>query len=747
MNTQGKHILVRFLKRWQFMLVLEIMLYAIGASLFVYFLSGSLTYVLITFILTAGIASLIIKPWTLNLKSTSSYLDSKIDAVEYSTGLLLTPWENHSNLAKLQQLKISEQLSNSIKKIRPPNRVAKSTFVSCLLVLLGFLCYQFNVIDYFNTPQGSQTSDNTIIFRTKDSSNLNTAAPKIQEQWVTVSYPKYTNKKSYSSSKMDLKVLEGSQVFWKLKFDSQVDSVFMESMGNNYPMNFTEGFYKKNKILKTSGFYNFKFRDTHSHLHASDLFAIETFKDKAPEIKFKNLKQFTSFNYNDDKTIQFISDITDDFGIFDAYIIATVSKGKGESVKFREEKLPFDKPINKGSKTLTLSKKINLDSLKMEPGDELYFYIEASDFKTPEQNVSRSETYFAVIKDTTSYDFEVESNLGVNRMPDYFRSQRQLIIDTEKLIKEKPEISSEDFKSRSNELGFDQKALRLKYGEFMGIEAESGLDVDHEASPEHEGEEHHDDEDHDSEDPLAAYTHDHDGDNEHNLVETQKEEDGKSSKNPLQEFIHDHGDPEMATLFQESLKIKMHKAMTEMWDAELYLRLYQPEKSLPYQYRALQLIQDIKNHARIYVHRIGFDPPPIKEDKRLTGKKLDEIKSNRKNDNLEQEDTFKNIKLAIIRLGALIDKKTAMSTSDQDLLEKAAQELSVVAIDSPTKHLNTLQLLKRVIEQIDTSTSTYKKLKNGLMASLPRIEANPKKHDIFMHELDKLLLKDLSIND
>ncbi len=31
-------------------------------------------------------------------------------------------------------------------------------------------------------------------------------------------------------------------------------------------------------------------------------------------------------------------------------------------------------------------------------------------------------------------------------------------------------------------------------------------------------------------------------------------------------------------------------------------------------------IQEIKNSARIYVHRIGFDPPPIKEDRRLTGK-------------------------------------------------------------------------------------------------------------------------------
>ena len=108
----------------------------------------------------------------------------------------------------------------------------------------------------------------------------------------------------------------------------------------------------------------------------------------------------------------------------------------------------------------------------MDVGDELYFYIEAYDEKEPKRSVARSETYFAVIKDTITDQFAVQGTLGVDQMPDYFRSQRQLIIDTEKLIKDKPTISTQEFKFRSNELGFDQKALRLKYGQFMGDESE-----------------------------------------------------------------------------------------------------------------------------------------------------------------------------------------------------------------------------------------------------------------------------------
>lgn len=80
-----------------------------------------------------------------------------------------------------------------------------------------------------------------------------------------------------------------------------------------------------------------------------------------------------------------------------------------------------------------------------------------------------------------------------------------------------------------------------------------------------------------------------------------------------------------------------------MWDAELHLRLYEPEKSLPFQYEALKYIQEIKNSARIYVHRIGFDPPPIKEESRLTGK-IKDIKSYSKNETLVQIYLLKPLK-------------------------------------------------------------------------------------------------------
>ena len=740
MNSGGKNILTNFLLRWRLTIVFEVFLFAVGASLCVYLVTHRMPASLITFVMIGLITVLFKKPWKLNLTSVSSYLDSKLESLEYSSGLLLQPWDRLSNLAKLQHLKIASQLQQSIKKLHPPSNIVKSISIAGALVLLGFLADQLQLLDFFKTPQRPKTESNIINFQPQDSAQVQTKAPQLAEQWVTIQYPRYTNVGTRKVSNMDLLVLEGSKLFWELTFDAQVQHVNMQSMGNNYPMTLEEASYKKDILATTSGFYNFKFEDIQGSSYSSDLFSIEVLRDANPIIEVQGLEQFRSFNYDEDKNIQFKAVITDDYGISDAHIVATVSKGSGESVKFREEKLPFEGQSTSGSKKLVLSKKINLDAMEMEPGDELYFYIETADYKTPSANISRSETFFAVIKDTTSYEFGVEGTLGVDRMPDYFRSQRQLIIDTEKLLRNRKSLSKKDFNFQSNELGYDQKALRTKYGAFMGEESEIAIAEDEGADGDAPVPEF------DSDDPLAEYTHDHDSENEHNLVETKSEDKDKDSKNPLQEYIHDHGDPEMATLFEESLKAKLLKALSEMWDAELHLRLYDPEKSLPYQYKALKLIQEIKNSARIYVHRIGFDPPPIKEDKRLTGE-LDEVFSFRKSENIQDEEVFPSMKLTITRLGELLLEEGTLEPQDITLFEQAGNELSAKAIESPGKYLKTLQQLKNIIERTDTSKETLKEVQNGLLMALPKMDPNPDKSSLFMDEINLLLLKELDVND
>ncbi|SEL48041.1 hypothetical protein SAMN04487910_2582 [Aquimarina amphilecti] len=738
----GYNILVGFRQRWQLMLWLEVVLYAAGPAILVYVVSSSVLWTVIALLVVVSIAAMIIKPWKQSLEKIASYIDLHLEDTEYSTSLLLASEEHLSGLARIQQHRIQDVLITKLKTIKPPHHLIRGIVLVSVCVLIGFVLHKFDLFGAIQKSQQPKITPETIVFTPTDSTEVSTAPPKILKQELLITYPRYTQLPAAKTTTMDIKAVEGSRISWQIEFDKEIKEVTIESADNRYAMKQIDGAYRGNTILSTSGFYNFKFTDRQNNSYVSDLYAIEVTKDKSPTVAIKGIKQFTSFDYEQSKKVSFITEIKDDYGIEDAYIIATVSKGSGESVKFREEKLNFSN-VTTGNKNLNLSKRIDLDQMNMEPGDELYFYVEALDRKRPKANIARSETFFAVIKDTVSDTFAVEGTMGVDLMPDYFRSQRQLIIDTEKLLKDKSKMTTQEYKSRSNELGFDQKVLRLKYAEFMGGETESeGMTEGDEHDDEHEHEEEHGHEEgHEEEDPLAKYTHKHDSHNEHNLVEEkEKKED------PLEEYLHNHDDPEESTLFTQSLKSKLRQALNEMWDAELYLRLYTPEKSLPYQNRALKLIQDIKNSARIYVHRIGFDPPPIKEDKRLTGE-TDKVAGYRKTEELEQEDLYPAIRESIARLEALISEKTGITEDDKKLFGKAGNELAIKAIEDPGKYLETLQQLKWISEDVTVPQEALIALQKGLFMALPAVSPNPVKTAQQSSEINDLLVKELEIHD
>lgn len=740
MIRSGHDILKTIHKKWLLRFILEIFLYALGGMLLIYSLTSNLLYACITFIGIALILTWSWKPWDYSLKHVCNYIDAKQANMEFSTSLLLEKEEGLSQLARLQRERVGKKLAETAATFGP-ERSLKNALITLILLILGAWLVNYSGLNNVFKSTEQQIPEQRILFNTADSTHRETAPPLITEQSVKVRYPKYTGQAAKSTTDMNLKALKGSIINWSLEFDKNVESVTLQLFGEDKAMTFSEGVYSFSLKPEASGFYNFQFTDTLGIAYFSELYSLELFEDQSPEIEIYGLDQFTSFDVDQSKELELNALISDDYGIADAIIVATVSKGSGESVKFREEKLSFDNPIPAKGKKLNLRKKIDLDKMQMEPGDELYFYVQASDVKYPNPNISKGETYFANIRDTVSDVFEVEGAMGVDQMPDYFRSQRQLIIDTEKLIKEKPSLSTKEFNSKSNELAFDQKALRIKYGEFMGDESTLGINSSEDA---------HDEEEENN--LLSEYEHAHDTENESNLV-ADDHEDGhddeeleEGEEDPLHEYIHDHDDPEEATLYTKSLKAQLRMALNEMWEAELHLRLYHPEESLPVQYRILKRLQDIKNSARIYVHRIGFDPPPIKEDKRLTGD-LKEVYSYKKTKELEQPVLYPSIRSAIERLEILINSPKLLSNKDKQLFEAAGNETAELALSQPGKYLMTLQDLKRLSQGIQISHQEMIRVQNNLFSALPETASKPEKKSSETGELNTLFMQVLESYD
>jgi len=667
----------------------------------------------------------------------ASYLNRNYPVLEEGADLILKEDEGLTSIQQLQKTRSVQQLASLYPSIKLPGNMGW-TLLFFPICILGY----FFVDNFVKTTSQSQADTTSGALTIADDRSVS-----LSELNIRITPPAYTTLQPRNTNNFNLRVPEGSVVKWDVTFQGDVrDPQFIFSGNDSIRLNMeSNNRFNIQRTANASSFYNIKWGNKDGSGKSSDFYQLEVIKDQPPVIKVSNLNQFTEFSIHEKLIVELHPTLTDDYSLRDAYIIATVSKGSGESIKFRELKMSFDKPSTVKGPLVKPSLTIDILKLGLEPGDELYFYVEALDNKVPVPNRARTETFFVALKDTSSMTTTVDAGLGVDLMPEYFRSQRQIIIDSEKLLREKKGIAKETFNARSNSLAYDQKVLRLRYGEFLGEEFESGI------GPQSTPEQDHADE----EDVTEKYGHVHDKDNEHNLVEEKKsatkeghDHANEEKSDPIKEFTHSHDSQEEATFFTQSIRAKLKAAITIMWDAELHLRLYDPEKSLPYQYRALKLLKEISQDSRIYVHRTGFEPPPIKEEKRLTGD-LTEIKNSAALSESENKNVYPDIREAIHQIEHLLAFETIVLTpASRSLFEKAGQELAALAITQPGRYLKTLTALKALAEkELDSAEvrPTLVEVRKALWRLLPVEITAPQSSDRTTHKLDDEFLENLEL--
>lgn len=635
-------------------------------------------------------------------------INEQLTEVPYSASLL-----EQSDLNALQQLQLQKVLiATANKKLRFPLSYYGLLWTLLLGGMLFLISFWGKTVSY---PKGTDPKHDAV-----SPAAGQTTDSLFYQVKMTVSPPSYTGMGPSSSSNLTPgQIPEASTVQWSWQFNRPVSRCWVRFSNGDSTGLTNSDHLKLVRVLHETVFYSFHYVDLTGKIIDSDLFLMEVIPDAPPEILITGIDQYQQFEITDNPVIRFAVTARDQYGLSDVHLVTTLTKGSGESVKFREEHLPLgDSPFGKSlQKTLTLSAK----QLEMEPGNELYFYAEARDNGSP-THVTRTETYFFIIRDTAETAFSLEGDLGVDLMPEYFRSQRQIIIDSEKLLKERSSITREAFNERSNSLAADEKALRLKYGQFVGEEASDELA---------EEEEPHDDATTPGQvNVLAEYGHDHDHENEagENLE--------RGTENPASAFAHSHDDAESNTFFHQSLKAKLKAAIAEMWNAELHLRMYDPAASLPYQYKALTLLQDIKNQARIYVHKMGFDAPPLKEkESRLKGK-LEEVTSKSQQTDRTRTPLLPGVKRALAALQKMESVNTPVENTLENVLHEAGNEIASLTIRNPARYLEVLSTFQTLQNQKQLDQEDLYTLKRLLLSVLPEPEQLPTLQE---HSADRLL--------
>jgi hypothetical protein len=622
-------------------------------------------------------------------------IHQKIKNTEYSTQLLSL--KNHTIAQQLQLERLNEQ-------------VFKIPFV--FQKNIGYFLLLFiSVLSLNLIPKNDkkQNPSNQISSKNTNQNTINQAVkPVYKSATLAILPPAYTGLENRISSDLNASAITNSTLKWSVNFShtNRLTLKLANTRGEEIPFGLSDGIFNHQDVLLQSGFYALKAYWKDSIIYQSEFYRLEAIPDAAPKIEPKSKELYQLHFLKDSKMLSISAKISDDFMVNQAFLVATVARGSGENVKFRELKIPISE---QNFQSKNINQNIDLKKLNFTPGDELYYYWAAFDNRNPEPNFTKSDTYFVVYKDTSDVEEADLATMAMNILPEYFRSQRQIIIDTEKLIAKQGKLDKTEFNAASNELGFDQKALRLRYGQYLGEEEESSIKGAAAMPAE-------------AEDVLKGFVHDHDGgehEEEHALEKTEEHhhhDEGKSEKDPvaelLEEYTHSHDDGEVNTFYEQSTRVLLKSALEQMWQSELHLRLNEPEKALPFENKALEFLKEAQQKARTFVKKTSFDPPPIKEkEKRLTGEltKFNAAFSSIKKLTVGQLQTLLSESIGMLDLG----KKTVQQKQKLILL---GQILTENALNNQLEDWKTIGLLQKIINDKSLSTKELYLLKSKIIS-------------------------------
>ena len=545
-------------------------------------------------------------------------------------------------------------------------------------------------------------------------------------QEVRVTPPSYTGLSPFTTDEYSLEVPEGAIVEWWFRTNTSNPLRLVVDDANSQERGFLlaatqKGLSTVSVEFADTSLYRLEHNAGSGFEPLPGVYTVSVLLDRPPTLRLLS-PQETRLEIPRDASPQFEYRVAvdDDFGVDHVDILASVAKGSGEGVKFRDERFDFTGHDAAGD-TATYYRQWHLRDLGMEPGDEIYLFSQARDNKPGGGQVGRSETLVVRWLDEAPLETAAEG-LGISVMPEYFKSQRQIIIETEQLIADKPVLDDTTFIQTSRELGWAQAELKERYGQYLGdefgeSEAPDGLLPEPNAGTQDAGESNHADHNAD----------DHDG-HQHGAGSFEDSVDAAGSKEELiARFGHDHGAAEIGIITKRSPVGLMKRAVAAMWEAELKLKLADPSAALPFEQEALRYFDLARQADRIYTRRLGFEPPPVSEDRRLQGE-LDEISSREQMLTAEPDPSAARTLRQLFYLLSESSYGDVLSEQSLELLQSASAVFTEMSRERPAV-IGAAAITKRLTLSgrltLEDCAGCLQDLQRALWTSLAPIESAP----------------------
>ncbi len=484
--------------------------------------------------------------------------------------------------------------------------------------------------------------------------------PRIVKASVLVTPPTYTGLTPRTIDALDVRAPVGSRLNFSLRIAPRPESVELRWRdGPVLALREENSEWKAPTVLRRSNLLQLVTGlDPEPDTRLHRLIAIP---DTAPRVRLLEPSR-TLIEIGADTAPQRLEYVaTDDYGILDAVLEVKLVQGSGETIRVQARSVTL---AGSGPRTARrFAHLLDPRGFAMQPDADLIAQLVVRDVRQPSAQVSRSPSVILRWPAPVA-EFGTELEGVVQKvLPAYFRSQRQIIVDTEALIAERNKLQAAVLLERSDRIGVDQRLLRLRYGQFLGEESEGAptrpgaIGHDHEEAPDvspaatSAAGPRHAATAAESANPLFADSYVHGADapapepdaqpgqhaDEHSDERTGVRPDievledaltdagsvagfGKA-EGVVAEFGHAHDLAEAATLLDPATQKLLRAALAEMWQSELKLRQGIPVEALPFEYRALRFIKEVQQADRIYLPKMGMQSQPIDASRRLTGKR------------------------------------------------------------------------------------------------------------------------------
>ncbi|WP_282256178.1 hypothetical protein [Stenotrophomonas sp. PS02299] len=529
-------------------------------------------------------------------------------ASEDSADLLFADAATLNPLQQRQRTHVLAMLERAMPELRP--RWPRGALALCWIAGLAI------VVLAFGWPRSGPGS---VPVRTPVPGSAAAAGPlRLQSTRLRIDAPAYTGQATLTQNALDAKVAADSRLSWSLRFDRAPDKAWLQFHdGRRLPLIEREGQWQAQDVARMPLLYRVVSEPAlaETRLHRLDVVA-----DRAPSVRVLEPTASLVLGTPGQRQWALRFEASDDYGVAaQATLSITTTQGSGENITFVKRSVTL---AGSGEATARrFAHTLDLAALGAQPGNDVIAQLEVRDNHAPTPQTGRSSSVILRLPSAeVALGAELEGRIK-KTLPAYFRSQRQIIIDAEALIRQRRSLAAEDFVKRSDAIGVDQRILRLRYGQFLGEESEGApkppptSDLPTSDAPTADG---HDD-DHEHDHGAQAGAQDDHGHDHGSTANADIPPVFGSETDVLSEYGHTHDHAEATTLLDPQTRATLKAALDQMWSAEGELRQGRPEQALPFAYKALGFIKQVQQAERIYLARVGPELPPIDESRRLGG--------------------------------------------------------------------------------------------------------------------------------